>query len=106
MDEYVKLKLNHTDTVLVPDGADALLETTVATTTEPTKQVESVEEPAANETIKTKVKKKKLCKLAKKNYLTKHMEEYKLLTLEPAYICGKCGRTAKDKKNLHKPVEL
>ncbi len=51
-------------------------------------------------------KKKKLCKLVKADYLKKHLEEYKLLTLEPDYICAKCGRTAKDKKSLHKPVEL
>jgi len=51
-------------------------------------------------------KKRKLCKLAKGDYLKKHLEDYKLLTLEPSYICGKCGRTAKDKKRLHVPIEL
>ena len=50
--------------------------------------------------------KQKLCKLAKKKYPKKKLEEYAGLVSKPAYICEKCGRAAASKKNLCKPVKL
>lgn len=58
-----------------------------------------------------KVKKKKehtrklrLCKLVKKDYLKKHLTEYKELVENPIYICRKCGRVANNISFLCKPV--
>jgi hypothetical protein len=55
---------------------------------------------------KQNVAKGPLCKLVKKDFLKDHFKEYKALVKEPEYICKKCGRLAKDKRSLCKPVRL
>lgn len=44
-------------------------------------------------------KNSKMCKLAKKGDLKAIVK----LGGNPAYVCGKCGRLANDKRNLCKP---
>ena len=55
---------------------------------------------------KKSVPKHTLCKLAKKNYLDKHLKEYQELVRDPQYVCASCGRVAKDKHYLCKPVKI
>ncbi len=61
---------------------------------------------AREETGKKHPVKQKLCRIVKKDYLKKHFNEYEALVLNPAYICGKCGRASNDKKNLCKPIGI
>ncbi|MEI8217175.1 MAG: hypothetical protein WCF96_08745 [Eubacteriales bacterium] len=61
---------------------------------------------ALKEKKKERIRKTKLCKLVKKDFLKKHLDDYKELVTEPAWLCLKCGRTAKEMKSLHKPVAL
>jgi len=49
---------------------------------------------------------RKLCKLAGKKFLKKHMDEYLALVRDPKYVCTKCGRLSHYKKNLCKPEKL
>ncbi|KJJ85738.1 hypothetical protein OMAG_000405 [Candidatus Omnitrophus magneticus] len=49
---------------------------------------------------------KKLCKLANKEYLKNNMKEYLELVVNAAYVCGKCGRVAKEEKYLCKPKNI
>ncbi len=51
-----------------------------------------------------KYKKKALCKLCKEDCLKDGFEEYVELVKDALYICKKCGRSAKNDKNLCKPV--
>jgi hypothetical protein len=69
------------------------------------KETEGIAKDATQDTTKKKnARKHKLCKLIKKNYLKKHFKEYEELVLSPRFICGKCGRVAKDAKSLCKPI--
>ena len=47
----------------------------------------------------------KMCQLTKKAHKF-DLEKVKKLTSNPRFICGCCGRTAKDKENLCSPVSL
>lgn len=76
-------------------------------------ETEALEEAAPSETSEhhgskrlDKMKKQKLCKLVKNNSLKKHPEEYQALVSDAAYICLKCGRVAKDKSSLCKPMAM
>ena len=53
-----------------------------------------------------KVSGKKLCKITGKKYLRDHLEEYLELVRDPKYVCLKCGRLSKRKKNLCEPRKL
>jgi hypothetical protein len=53
-----------------------------------------------------KFQKKNLCEIVKKNILKDHFEEYSKLVGSPHFICEKCGRGAKAKKNLCKPKKI
>lgn len=48
----------------------------------------------------------KLCKFVKKNKIKDNLDEYLRLVSDPKYICLKCGRTSKDKKNLCDPKKI
>lgn len=68
-------------------------------------------EAAAEERHEKKIKKaekskKKLCKLVKDDYLKKHFKEYRQLVADPEFLCGKCGRAAKEKASLCKPAPM
>ena len=45
-----------------------------------------------------------LCDLRKQ--IKDHLEEYKQLVREPTHVCRKCGRAARDARNLCKPEPL
>lgn len=45
-----------------------------------------------------------LCELEK--HLDKHLEEYKDLVRQAAYVCRRCGRAARREDNLCKPEPL
>ncbi|MFH7321154.1 hypothetical protein ACHHRT_11170 [Desulfurivibrio sp. D14AmB] len=49
---------------------------------------------------------KKLCKLAKSDFLTDSLKEYIGLVSKGKYLCRKCGRVAGRKKNLCKAEAL
>ena len=49
---------------------------------------------------------KKLCKLAGKKYLKDNLAEYLELVKDPRYVCMKCGRLSRRKKNLCEPRKL
>lgn len=66
----------------------------------------TVRDVTEGETKKKNAGKRKLCKLVKKDFLKKHYKEYEELVLNPGYICGKCGRAAKDAKSLCKPMPI
>ena len=54
---------------------------------------------------KEKVKKiRTLCKLVKRDDLKKHFKEFQQLVTDPLFICRKCGRVAKEKQYLCRPV--
>lgn len=50
-------------------------------------------------------KEKKLCKWKKEEIQT-DFKKLKKLVKKPGYVCEKCGRAAKNKAVLCKPVEL
>jgi len=47
-----------------------------------------------------------LCKIVKKDFLKKHLKEYQAIVTDPEYICERCGRLAKNKRSLCRPVRL
>jgi hypothetical protein len=49
---------------------------------------------------------KKLCKLAKKDYLKENLEAYKTLVVNPRFICKKCGRVSNADNRLCKEKPL
>lgn len=53
-----------------------------------------------------KLKEKSLCKLVGNKILKKNLEAYSELIRDPNFVCGKCGRAAKDKKNLCEPEKI
>jgi rubrerythrin len=69
-----------------------------------------VEETQENEIEIEKEKKEKvkkirtLCKLVKRDYLKKNFKEFQELVTDPLFICRKCGRVAKEKQYLCRPV--
>ncbi len=50
--------------------------------------------------------KKTLCKLIKKDFIKDNIADYSSLVKDAVYVCMKCGRVAKDKKNLCKPQKI
>lgn len=51
-------------------------------------------------------KDKKICKLAKEDYLKDEFKKYKELVKDARYVCRKCGRVAVKEKRLCKPEEM
>ncbi len=49
---------------------------------------------------------KKLCKLAKEDYLKEHLKEYVALVKPSKYICKKCGRVGHSEENLCKSKKI
>ena len=47
-----------------------------------------------------------LCKLIKGNMLQGNFHGYQELVRDPQYLCGKCGRAAREKINLCKPIKI
>lgn len=60
----------------------------------------------AEKASKSKIEKKKLCKLCKSDCLKNDFSDYTKLVNQPAYVCKKCGRAANVEKNLCKPEEI
>lgn len=48
----------------------------------------------------------KLCKLAKKEYLKEHADEYGRYVIHAHFLCTKCGRAANIKSAVCKPLKL
>lgn len=48
----------------------------------------------------------KLCKLAKKDYLKNHAEEYGRYVIHAHFLCTKCGRASNVKSLVCKPQKL
>ncbi|UCF07159.1 MAG: hypothetical protein JSV33_14795 [bacterium] len=53
-----------------------------------------------------KLKGKSLCKIASKKQFKNNIDDYRKLVKQAKYICLKCGRVAKAKKNLCEPTKL
>jgi acetyl-CoA carboxylase alpha subunit len=76
----------------------------------PVKKTQEKAKEKAKEKVKEKEKKEKikkirtLCKLVKRDFLKKNFKEYQELVTDPHFICRKCGRVAKEKQYLCKPV--
>ena len=49
---------------------------------------------------------KKLCGLVKKGAVKEDKKQYKELVRDGQFLCKKCGRVAKNDKNLCKPTDL
>lgn len=49
---------------------------------------------------------KKICKLAKEDFLKDNFDEYAELVKKPKYICKKCGHVASDDDRLCKPKKI
>jgi hypothetical protein len=49
---------------------------------------------------------KKLCKLTGKKYLKENLDEYRTIIKKAKYVCLKCGRVSKFKKNLCEPEKI
>jgi len=49
---------------------------------------------------------KSLCKIVKSKKIRKEFEEYRKLVKNPRYVCVKCGRTARSKRNLCEPEKI
>jgi hypothetical protein len=49
-------------------------------------------------------KEKHMCKY--KDHIKEDFETYKRLVKEPNFVCLKCGRVAREEKNLCKPASL
>lgn len=49
---------------------------------------------------------KKLCKLAKDDYLKENFKDYVELVKAPKHICRKCGRVARDEEYLCRAKSL
>lgn len=47
-----------------------------------------------------------LCYLQNIGFVQSNLDEYKKLVRNSSYVCGNCGRTAADEKNLCKPEKL
>lgn len=56
--------------------------------------------------LKIDFREEKLCKLIKSGAYKQDMEAYVALIKEGEYVCGKCGRVAKNKKNLCNSLNL
>lgn len=50
--------------------------------------------------------KRTLCKLVEANYLSDSLDEYLKLVRKGRFVCRRCGRVARKKRNLCKPKEL
>jgi hypothetical protein len=51
-------------------------------------------------------KQKTLCELEEAGFIEKDLDAYKSLVRNGKYVCRSCGRVARKKKYLCKPVEL
>jgi hypothetical protein len=49
---------------------------------------------------------KEMCKLVKNEFHTKKTRQFVKLVDKPKFFCKNCGRVAKKKANLCKPVDL
>jgi hypothetical protein len=52
------------------------------------------------------VVKKSLCGLVEEGYLRDQTQDYKKLVKKPKYICRRCGRAARKKRNLCRPEKI
>ena len=50
--------------------------------------------------------KKSLCELVEEGYLSDQTQDYKKLVKKPKYICKRCGRAARKKRNLCRPEKI
>lgn len=57
-------------------------------------------EEAAEKYSLFEFKDNKLCKIIRSGEHKNNMDEYIVLVRDGNFVCGKCGRVAKDKKNL------
>jgi len=60
----------------------------------------------SNNSQRSDIMGKALCKLVKEDYLDDHLESYMTLVTEPKYVCKKCGRVSNDEKRLCKPKKI
>jgi hypothetical protein len=70
----------------------------------PIAQLQEVEDAVPMDQAQEVEKFRTLCKLVKHDYLKKHFQEYQELVLDPLFICHKCGRVAREKHYLCRPV--
>jgi hypothetical protein len=49
---------------------------------------------------------KELCKVASKKVLKHQLDDYIQLVSEPQFVCIRCGRVARSRKNLCKPKKM
>jgi hypothetical protein len=96
-----KTSIENTDLDQIADNIEISKKNDIEHQEETEKTIKDVTQ---DEEKKKNPKKRKLCKLIKKDFLKKHFKEYEELVLNPGYICGKCGRVAKDAKSLCKPM--
>jgi hypothetical protein len=50
--------------------------------------------------------KKSLCELVEEGLLRDQLQYYKKLVKKPKYICRRCGRVARKKRNLCRPEKI
>lgn len=53
-----------------------------------------------------KIDKKKVCKICKGKFVQDNLDKYIEMVKDAEYVCKKCGRVAKDKKNICKPKNM
>lgn len=69
-------------------------------------EIKDMESTPINEKKLERARKRTLCKLVKKDFLKKHLREYKELVKDPIWVCRKCGRAANNMESLCKPARL
>jgi rubrerythrin len=100
--EFDEILDPQTPVVQAPDGSESP-EVPVLSESLEASIVPEVQMPPKKTDVK---KRKKLCKLVKKDFQKKHLKEYLDLVQDPVWVCKKCGRASNDVHCLCKPVKI